>query len=120
MTDPKHSSNVLSTLLLYTALSNLLISHNRKKLSSLTHWGQVAHICVNELTIIGSDNDLLSGWHQAIIWPSAGILLIRPLGTNFNEIFYGNSYIFIQENPFENVFWKMVPISFQPQCVKVL
>ena len=34
---------------------------------SLTHWGRVTHICVSKLTIIGSDNGLLLGWHQAII-----------------------------------------------------
>ena len=44
------------------------------------------HICVSKLTIIGSDNGLSPGWHQAIIWTNAGILLIRPLGTNFNEM----------------------------------
>ena len=30
--------------------------------------------------------DKVSGWHQTIIWPNAGILLIGSLGTNFNEI----------------------------------
>ena len=42
-------------------------------------------ICVSKLAIIGSDNGLLPGLHQAIIWTSARILLIRPLGTNFSE-----------------------------------
>ena len=37
--------------------------------------------------IIGSDNGLLPGRHQAIIWTNAGILLTEPLGTNFNEMF---------------------------------
>ena len=32
----------------------------------LTHWGQVTHICVSKLTVIGSDNGLLPGRHQAI------------------------------------------------------
>ena len=45
----------------------------------LIHWGK--------LTTIGSDNGLLPSWHQAIIWTSAGILLIGPLGTNLSEIF---------------------------------
>ena len=54
--------------------------------SELTHWGQVMHICISTLTIIGSDNGLLPGWCQAIIWTITGILLIAPLGTNFNEI----------------------------------
>ena len=43
---------------------------------------------------------------SAIIWTSDGILLIRPLGTNFSKI-NQNSYIFIQENAFENVVCKM-------------
>ena len=54
--------------------------------SSLIHWGRVAHLCVENLTIIGSDDGSLPGRHQAIIWTSDGILLIRPLGTNFSEI----------------------------------
>ena len=54
--------------------------------SVLTYWGRVTHICVSKLTIIGSDNGLSPGWHQAIIWTNAGILLIRPLGTNLSEI----------------------------------
>ena len=53
---------------------------------ALTHWGRVTHICVSNQTIIGSDNGLSPGRHQAIIWSNAGILLIRTLGTNFSEI----------------------------------
>ena len=52
----------------------------------LTHWGRVTHICISKLTIIGSDNGLLPGWHQAIIWTNTGILLIAPIGTNFSGI----------------------------------
>ena len=52
----------------------------------LTHWGRVTHICVSILTIIGPDNGVLPGRHQAIIWTNAGILLNGPLGTNFSEI----------------------------------
>ena len=44
------------------------------------------HICVTDLIIIGSDNDLSPGRRQAIIWTNAGILLSGPLGTNFSEI----------------------------------
>ena len=51
-----------------------------------THWGRVMHICVSKLTIIGSDNGLSLGWRPAIIWTSARILSIGPLGTNFSEI----------------------------------
>ena len=53
---------------------------------SLTHWGRVTHICVSKPTSIGSDNGLLPGRRQAIIWTNAWILLIGPLGTNFSEI----------------------------------
>ena len=52
----------------------------------LTHWGWVTHICICNLTPIGSDNGLTPGRCQAIILTNAGILLIGPLGTNFSEI----------------------------------
>ena len=52
----------------------------------LTHWGRVRNICVSKLTITGSDNGLLPGRHQAIIWTNAEILLIGPLEINFSDI----------------------------------
>ena len=55
-------------------------------LYQLTYWGRVTHICVSDQTTIGSDNGLSPGRRQAIIRTNAGILLIRPLGTNFSEI----------------------------------
>ena len=39
-------------------------SHNDGPVS-WTHWGRVTHICVSKLIIIGSDNDLSPGRHQA-------------------------------------------------------
>ena len=54
--------------------------------ASLTHWGRMIHICVSNLTIIGSDNDLLPSQHQAIIWTNDGISLIGNFGTNSSEI----------------------------------
>ena len=54
-------------------------------LVTLTHWGRATHICVSDLTSIGSDNGLSPGRRQAIIRTNAGILLIRPLGTNISE-----------------------------------
>ena len=65
----------------------------------LNHWGQVTHKCVRKLTINGSDNGLSPGWCQAIIWTTAGILLIGPLATNSSEIlaklihFHSRKYI---------------------------
>ena len=44
------------------------------------------YICVNKLTIIGSDNDWPPDRRQAILWTNAGLLLIGSLGTNFCEI----------------------------------
>ena len=56
-----------------------------KRSAVLTHWSRETHICVGNLTIIGSDNGLSPGRRQAIIWTNAGILLIGPLGTNLSE-----------------------------------
>ena len=84
----------------------------------LTHWGRVTHICVNKLTIIGSDNGLSPGRRQAIIWTNAGILLIDTLGNKLQWNLNRNLNIFIQENAFENVVWKMAAILSRPQCVK--
>ena len=67
-----------STLSIY-ALVELVIN-------CLTHWGQVTHICVSKLTIIGSDNGLSPDRLQAIIWTNAGIMLIWPVGKKINEI----------------------------------
>ena len=53
---------------------------------SLTHWGRVTHICVSNLTVIGSENGLSPDRRQAIIWTNAVILIIGRLGTNFYEI----------------------------------
>ena len=49
----------------------------------------MVHICISILTIIGSDNGLSPGPHQAILWTNVRILLTGPLGTNFNEILIG-------------------------------
>ena len=51
------------------------------------------HIFISNLTIIGSDNGLSPGRRQAIISTKAGILLIGPLGTNFNEILFLESVV---------------------------
>ena len=81
-------------------------------LLQLTHWGWVTHICVGKLTIIGSDNGLSPGRRQAIIWTNVGILLIRPLGTNFNEIL-----IEIHTFSFKKMHLKMLSAKWQPFCL---
>ena len=68
-------------------ISHLNVTYDTLKYNRLlTQWGRVTHICVSNPSIIGSDNGLSPSRHQAIIWTNAGILLIRPSGTNFSEI----------------------------------
>ena len=78
----------------------------------LTHWGRVTHICVENLTTIGSDNGLSPGRRQAIIWTNAGILLIGPSGINFNEIF-----IEILAFSFRKMHSKMLFGKWRPFCL---
>ena len=52
---------------------------------NLSHWCRQAHICVGNLTTIGSDNGLSPGRRQAIIWTNAGLLLTGPLGIYLSE-----------------------------------
>ena len=80
----------------------------------------MTHLCVDNLTIIDSDNGLSPARRQAIIWhyPNQCCNIINwtlrnKLQWNLNQ----NSYIFIQENAFENVVWKMSAILSRPQCV---
>ena len=81
---------------------------------SLTHWGRVMHTCVSKLTIIGSDNGLSPGWHQAIIWTNAGILSIGPLGTNVSQIL-----IEIYTLSFKKMDLKMSSGKWQPVCLSL-
>ena len=78
----------------------------------------MTHICVGKLTIIGSDNGLSPARRQAIIWTNAGILLIGPLGTNFNELLNRIQTFSFTKNALENVICEMASISSRPQCVK--
>ena len=70
----------------YISDETYLLQPSKHSDSYLTHWGRATHICVSKLTIIASDNGLLPGRRQAIIWNNAGILSIGLLGTNFFEI----------------------------------
>ena len=83
-----------------------------KKKNPLTHWCRVTHICVGNLAIIGSDNGLLPGWRQAIIWTNAGILLNGPLGINFSEI-----WIWIQIFSLKKIHLKMVSAKWRLFCL---
>ena len=69
-----------------------------------------AYMC-RKLTIIGSDNGLSLGGCQAIIWTNAGVLLIRPLGTNFSEIL-----ISIEAFSLKKMHWNMSSGKCCPFC----
>ena len=106
---------------IYSTIASVMLicntSHQERNAKSsdntLTRRGRVRHICVSKLRIIGSDNGLLPGQHQAIIKTNAGILLIGPFGTNFGEIII-KFYIF----SFKKRHLKMSSVILsQPQCV---
>ena len=72
----------------------------------------MTQICISNLTIIGSDNGLSPVRRQDIIWTNAGILLIGPLGTNFNEILIA-SHTF----SFKKMRLKMFSAKWRPFCL---
>ena len=80
----------------------------------LTHGGRVTHTCVSKLTIIGSDNGLAPGRHQAIIWINVGILLIGSLTINFNEI-----WIEIHIFSIKKIHLKMSSGKWRPLCLSL-
>ena len=80
----------------------------------LTHWGRVAHICINNLTINVSYNGLSPFRRQAIICTKAGILLIEPLRTNFHEIL-----IEIHTFSFKKMHLKMSSGKWRPYCLSL-
>ena len=77
----------------------------------LIYWGQVTHIYVSKLTIIGSDNGLSPVLCQAIIETKAIILLFEPLEINFSEML-----IKIHTLSFPKMYHKMFILS-QPQFI---
>ena len=97
---------------------SLIITHSRLHphlpwASELTHWGWVMHIHISELTIIGSDNGLFVAWlalshYLNQCWNIINLTLRNKLQWNVNR----NSYIFSQENTFENAILK-----WQPFCL---
>ena len=71
----------------------------------------MTHICNGKLTIIGSDNGLSPGRHQAVIRTNARLLLIRHLGTNC-EILIG-----IQTFSFKKMHLKLSSAKWRPFCL---
>ena len=78
----------------------------------LTHWGWVTHMCVSNISIIGSDNGLSPGRRWAIIWTNIVILLIEPLATSFSEIL-----IRIHTFSFRKIHLKMSSGKWRPCCL---
>ena len=72
----------------------------------LIHRGGVTYIYISKLTIINSDNCFSPGWCQTIIWTNDGWLLIKLLGTNFNEITF----------LFKKMHFKMSSAKWPPFC----
>ena len=83
-------------------------------LNVLTLCARVTHVCIGKLTIIGSDNGLSPGLHQAIIRTNAGILLTGPLGTNCSEIL-----IEIQTFSLKKMYLKMSSGKFLAFCLRL-
>ena len=77
----------------------------------LTHLG-VTHICIGDLTIVGSDNGLSPGRRQSIIRTNTGILLFGPLGSNFSEIL-----IEILTCSFKKIRLKVSSAKWRPYCL---
>ena len=78
----------------------------------LTHWRRVRHICVSNLTTIGSDNGLSPGRHQAVISSNSGIILIGALGTNFNGILIETLAF-----SFKKMCFKVSSAKYRPFCL---
>ena len=74
-----------------------------------------AYICAGKLTVIGSDNGLWPEWRQAIIWTTAGILLIGPLGTNLSE-----NLIRIQTFSFSKMHLKISSAKWRAFCLGLM
>ena len=84
----------------------------------LTHWGRVTHICFSKF-----GHYWLRWWHVAWSVPShypnhCWNIIDLNLRNKLHWKPKWNSYIFIQENAFQHVVWKMAAILSQPQCVK--
>ena len=73
---------------------------------------RVTHICISKVTIIGSNNGLLPGRHQAIIWTNAGILFNGSLRRNFSEILIETSIFSLKK-----MYSKISSGNLQPFCL---
>ena len=70
------------------------------------------HICIGNLTIIGSDTGLSPSWAQVIIWTNAA-----PSGTHLNEILLEIHTISYEEMHLKMLSGKKGAIFSRPRCV---
>ena len=93
---------------------------NAQYISSWTHWGRMTHICVGNIIIIRY-------WFRwwLVAWSAPSHYLNRCLNivnwTLRNKLQWKlkrNSYIFFQDNAFENIVCETAGILSRPQCVK--
>ena len=75
----------------------------------------MTHIYVGKLTITGSDKGMSTGRRQAIIGTNAGILLIGPSETNFNQ----KQKILIENHTFslKKMHLQMSSAKWRPFCL---
>ena len=73
----------------------------------------MTHIFISRLAIIGSNNGLSPGRHQATIWTNAGILSIGPSGTIFSEISIENHTF-----SFKKLHLKISSAKWWPFCLR--
>ena len=78
----------------------------------LTHWRQVSHKCIGNLTINDPDNGLAPTRHQAITSTNAWILVIGTFGTNFSEIFIKICIFTLKKMHFKRSSEKWMPFCF--------
>ena len=117
-------SHVLSVWYSFVLCTVLIYQRRRcthcdvKIMHVLTHWGRVRQICVNKLY-----HHWFRWWLVAWTAPSHYLnqcwnIVNRTLGTKCQWNLNRQSYIFIQENAFENIVGKIAGILPRPQCVK--
>ena len=83
----------------------------------ITHWDGMTDICFSNRAMFGSDNGLVPGWRQAIIWSNAGILLIAPLWTNFSEMLIEYIFIYLSIYSYKKMHLKRSSGKWNPFCL---
>ena len=88
------------------SVTNFFRKHGSHFCSALNHWGPVTQMGVSKFAITGTEwlvawsapGHYLNQWLNIVHWTPS-----KALQWNFNH----KSYIFIQENVFEHIVWKM-------------